>query len=292
MIHLLHDDTLTQENREKFLRTTQKYSQEIEFVNVEAYKNNFSDELLKLAGSWTIGTLYRLLITEVLKLDRVIYLDGDVIVNLDIRELWEIDMEGKSLAGAKDLTNPRWGDTTRAELLGCDTANYINAGVVIMDLRKIRSRGSLFKIATDFIIAKRDLILAPDQDALNAIFRNDIKIISNKFNAHFSMMSENMPDCIIHMLAWKPWIAITGVQSDRLYWKMYVRSAWGENATRDELIDIFNNLAYGTAHSTLYHHTPMQCVRRLSFSAWIRICAPFRLAKFFASSIFYRFKHK
>ena len=33
-IHLLHDDTLTQENREKFIKTAQKYSQEIEFIDI------------------------------------------------------------------------------------------------------------------------------------------------------------------------------------------------------------------------------------------------------------------
>lgn len=291
MIHLLHDDTLTQENREKFLRTTQKYSQNIDFVNVEKYKNLFSDDMQKIVSGWTLGSLYRLFIPDVLDIDKIIYLDCDVIVNMDIKKLWEFDMDGMSLIGAKDLANPRWGDNTRAKLLGCDNKLYINSGVIVMNLEKIRKLGSFFKITTDFIIKHKDLILAPDQDALNAIFRGDIKIIDNKFNSHFNMLTEVMPDCIIHFLAWKPWAEITGKQSDRNYWKMYIRSAWGENTSRDELIDIFNNLASKTAHSVLYHHTPMQCVKRISFSIWIRLCSPFRLIKYFTMAIFYSIKY-
>lgn len=45
----------------------------------------------------------------------------------------------------------------------------------------------------------------------------------------------------MHMLWGKAWNSLHGFCSDRLYWKMYLRSAWGENTTPDELIDILND---------------------------------------------------
>ncbi len=156
MIHLLHDDTLTQDNREKFLRTVQKYSQEIEFVNIEKYKSQLTDELRKISEIWTIGTLYRLFIPEVLDLDKVIYLDSDILVNLDIKNFWDIDFEGKSLVGAtpKPLRANFDGmlEKCRRKFMGSDSESYVNAGVLIMNLRKMRERGSIFKIAVDFML--------------------------------------------------------------------------------------------------------------------------------------------
>ena len=297
MIHLLHDDTLTQENREKFLRTVQKYSQEIEFVNVEAYKNNFSDELMDVLKHWTVGSLYRLLIPEILaNLEKIIYLDCDVIVNMDIRELWEVDMNGKSLAGARDFPySQKFMNRIRGKYLGINMRDYINSGVLLMNLRKIRECGLLYKIASDLIVSNRALIFAPDQDALNAIFCGDIEIISNRFNRILYgkfFPREYMSNCVIHACASKPWKILTGMESDRLYWKMFMRSAWSDCESCDEFIDKFYDNISSLTSSQFYHPRGIQCLKRILRSIWIRICAPFRLVKFFASSIFYRFKHK
>ena len=284
VIHLIHDDTLTQDNREKFLRTVQKYSQEIEFVNIEKYKSQLTDELRKFAERWTIGTLYRLFIPEVLDLDKVIYLDSDILVNLDIKNFWDIDFEGKSLVGATPIPLRANFDgmleKCRRKFMGSDSESYVNAGVLIMNLRKMRERGSIFKIAVDFMLAKKSLVLYPDQDALNSIFSGDVKLVSGRFN--HSRVADALSDCIIHVTGnWKPWSGVLGRQVDRLYWKMLIRSAWGENLTSDELIDKINDSASSTVMLSMYHHRGIQCVKRILRSVWLRIIGLFRIIRFF-----------
>ncbi len=250
MIHLLHDDTLTQENREKFLRTVQKYSQEIEFVNIEKYKSQLTDELRKFAERWTIGTLFRLFIPEVLDLDKVIYLDSDILVNLDIKNFWDIDFEEKSLVGIREIPGSSFIDklnAMRKKLIDCDDDTYINSGVLMMNLRKIRERGSLFELVVDWMLKNRELLLAPDQDALNSLFHGDIKFADRKFNVFNT--DEFFQECMIHALLTKPWAHLTGKQSDRIYWKMYTRNAWGEDSDRDELIDKFSDIIFAARHS-------------------------------------------
>ena len=39
IIHLLHDDTLTEDNRKKFIRTAEKYSQGLDLINVNKQLN-------------------------------------------------------------------------------------------------------------------------------------------------------------------------------------------------------------------------------------------------------------
>ena len=297
MIHLLHDDTLTHENREKFLRTTQKYSQEIEFVNVEAYKNNFSDKILGALRIWTVGCLYRLLIPEVLgNVDKIIYLDCDVLVNLDIKNLWDIDMEGNSLAGVKDLPIIGTYGKIVTKLTGRKNESYINSGVVIMDLRKIRERGIFLQIVTNWIVENKKLIIFPDQDALNNVFVQDIKILPENFNTvvgyNFDPRESTLPqNCIFHLCASKPWTGLKGILTDRVYWKMYVRSAWGENLTYDEVIDRLNDMAFLTVQSECYHSSQRQCFGRILRILRLRLFFPFRSIRYLVNVICNKLKH-
>ena len=109
-VHILHDDTLTEDNRQKFIRTAEKYSQIVDFVDVTQKKTIMKGKGVDYATrSWSIGALYRLLIPEVLaSLSKVIYLDCDVLVNIDIKELWGLANANKSILGAVDLPDTKF----------------------------------------------------------------------------------------------------------------------------------------------------------------------------------------
>ena len=65
-VHILHDDTLTDENRKKFIRTAEKYHQGLNLLNISEHVKKFSNKLLKASKIWTIGATYRLFIPEVM----------------------------------------------------------------------------------------------------------------------------------------------------------------------------------------------------------------------------------
>ena len=95
MFHVFHDDTLTQDNRQKFIRTAEKYSQTVNFIDITKYKALISSRLEEMSGQYTIGTLFRMFMPDELPaLDKVIYFDIDLMISLDIKELWDIDLEG------------------------------------------------------------------------------------------------------------------------------------------------------------------------------------------------------
>ncbi|MBQ8692167.1 MAG: hypothetical protein IJ520_03390, partial [Synergistaceae bacterium] len=68
----------------------------MDLINVEEYKNKIvGDVKARAEQKLTAGALYRLFMPEVLSgLDKVIYLDCDIVVNMDIAELWDIDLGG------------------------------------------------------------------------------------------------------------------------------------------------------------------------------------------------------
>lgn len=106
-----------------------------------------------LDSVYTPYTLLRLF-SDLLPLPkRVLYLDTDTAAIGDIRPLFEYDMKDCEYAGALDylgkvFINPR----------------YINAGVLLLDLEKIRQTG-FFREARSLVAEKK--LPFPDQDAVN-----------------------------------------------------------------------------------------------------------------------------
>lgn len=87
--------------------------------------------------------------------DKAIYLDTDTVLCDDISRLYRESVEGYELAGVRD----RYGHC----FFGI---NYINSGVLLLNLAKIRETG-LFRRVIDRCAKKK--IFLPDQTAINAL---------------------------------------------------------------------------------------------------------------------------
>ncbi|MBQ6970961.1 MAG: hypothetical protein IJP86_01250 [Synergistaceae bacterium] len=241
-VHILHDDTLTDDNRQKFIRTAEKYSQGLELHDVTGYREELSKFTVK-PSRLSVGVLYRLIIHEVLDVDKVILLDCDITFNLDIKELWEIDTDGKILAGVWSYGGREiWPERAiEARILGVDLKKYLNLGVVVMNLAGIREGFDFTEKWKDYLLRHKRVMVLPDEMAYNFVFAGNIKFIDERFNRF--ILDKDLSDCIIHTFMAKPWLGITGLKSERWYWKYYLRSAWGENSTADDIIDIMSEIS-------------------------------------------------
>ena len=95
-VHIFHDGSISEENKEKFGQIAEKYRQEILFYNVRKLLAEVWEEAYRILpraitdSRYTEATLYRLLAPQVLpEVERLIYLDADTVVNIDIRSLWQ-----------------------------------------------------------------------------------------------------------------------------------------------------------------------------------------------------------
>jgi lipopolysaccharide biosynthesis glycosyltransferase len=99
---------------------------------------------------------------------RVIYLDADIVVLGDVRELWASDLDGAPLGVVRDAYvdadefAQKWGRPVGKSF-------YFNAGMMVIDLEKIRAERS-FSAALDFVVKHNSELLLGDQDALNYTF--------------------------------------------------------------------------------------------------------------------------
>ena len=130
---------------------------------------------------WNEIVLARLLIDQLLPQDvgRVLYLDGDTIVLGDLRELWQTDLKGKTLAMAPEPTVNR----KRKDGLGLKDRPYFNAGVMLVDLCRWREQDASGRIL-GFYREREGKLFANDQDAINAAMADAIHPLSPRYNLY------------------------------------------------------------------------------------------------------------
>ncbi|GHS94421.1 hypothetical protein AGMMS50276_07040 [Synergistales bacterium] len=262
-VHILHDETLMDGNRARFNETARMYGQSVEFHDVSPFVARLSEEALQQArGGHSLGALFRLLAPSVLSVDKIIYLDSDVVVNLDIRELWEVSIANHSLAGVLDIPSRRFSASAFGKkLMGCDPKNYINSGVLVMNLSRIREKHDLFRESAQWYRRCRPYSSLVDQNFLNACFREDITFLEARFN-NGNATGDNSDNSILHAMGVaKPWNGIVGSAIDRFYWRIYTKTPWGRllpESLADALID-----AVKVSHFT--HRHTAQCYKNIFF---------------------------
>ena len=191
LIHILHDNTLTQDNRDKFIYIAGRYNQQVKFYNVDVLCPDKIAEIKKSAGhslgfkNFSIGTAFRLLINYLLSKDimKIIYLDADTIINLDIWELWQIELGDKPIAAVPEPLN---GVDTKNAFYMCinnfvEADDYCNGGVLVLNLEIWRNMESLIQETMNFVFTKTPALFM-DQDILNYAFAKKKVKLPLKFN--------------------------------------------------------------------------------------------------------------
>lgn len=123
-------------------------------------------------------------------IDRILYLDPDIIVNQNIYELFNLDLENNYYAAAthvkgivKLLNNLRLGLTKQNP--------YINSGVLLINLKELRKKLIPEEHIYQYIKQNKYKLCLPDQDVLSKVYANKIKLIdSSIYNATEKMVKK------------------------------------------------------------------------------------------------------
>ena len=192
-VHILHDNTLPAENRDKFSYIAGRYGQQIKFYNVEVLCADNIKNLLQLVPSlkdsrYSVATFYRFLIPHVLPADvgKCIYLDSDLAVNLDINELWRTELGDKPLAAVPEIEiefdYPYYSQKKyliRENIVGYE--DYFNAGVLYINLKVWRNKENTLIDGIKFL-SEHPQCDYFDQDVLNYLFSKDYVKLPEKFD--------------------------------------------------------------------------------------------------------------
>ena len=128
-------------------------------------------------------TFFRFLLPTLFpSLDKILYLDMDLIVRGDVTEIFGTPLDGALVAAARDLWVDRDEPTGFKGKLGLSVSDtYINAGVMLINLDAWRAE-DISSRAVRLMIEHNDDYPFFDQDALNTLFKGRVKLLDGKWN--------------------------------------------------------------------------------------------------------------
>jgi lipopolysaccharide biosynthesis glycosyltransferase len=184
----------------------------------------------------------RMLLPDLLPgLDRVLYLDSDVVIRDRLDELWSLDLEGCWLAAVVNPLYPHQSLNRLAPLGIREPGDYFNSGVLLLDLKALREAEACSRLLT-YADAHHERLLYPDQDVLNAVLRGRWKAVHPRYNAQspiFDLRAGELPfsraeirsarrqPAIVHFSGlFKPWTDACGHPLRKLYWSHIRQTPW------------------------------------------------------------------
>jgi lipopolysaccharide biosynthesis glycosyltransferase len=173
------DGGISPENKHKISQTLSVNNCQISWLSPE---KSFSH--LRADGHFSIAAYYRLLIPELLPdLDKVIYLDSDLMVDADISNLWGIDISDHYLAAVEDqsLPNIQSAIPQYKDFGFSGEESYFNSGVLLMNLNLWRKERLAAKII-EFMENHPEHLQLCEQHAMNIILSNKWKSINPQWN--------------------------------------------------------------------------------------------------------------
>lgn len=201
---------LTQNNRDRIASLADD-TLSIRFVSLEDnfYHRFDNDRNVLRADYFTLTIYYRLFIADMFpEYDKAVYIDADTILLADIVELFETDLAGNLVGAVPDafVCNTPVPARYATEAIGAAPMCYVNSGVLVMDLAGLREK----RFSDHFLQLLNDYhfdVIAPDQDYLNAICRDELLLLDASWNVQTEhiLPGQDTAKLVHYNLFGKPW---------------------------------------------------------------------------------------
>lgn len=228
----------------------------IEFhkVDMEIFKN------YKKADYYPVSMLFTMILPDIIPVERIIYLDSDMVVNSSLLELWDTDVEDNYVAAVEDANGKKYAKRFSLK----PTSKFFNTGTMLVNCDKWRQDG-ICKKAVEISLANTGTRFGYDQTVLNQLFEGKVKFIDYRWNLQYCPINvwptyedlENYksasknPNIIHYVGDYKPWKQGLGCfnpkQADYLkYHKMtsYAFSDYNKWQMKDKLTAYKGLLAF------------------------------------------------
>jgi lipopolysaccharide biosynthesis glycosyltransferase len=157
----------------------------------------------------------RILLPQLLRVERLIYLDCDVLVFRDLAQLFDFELPaGKFVAAVLDSETRSLADDSRglikAMKLPAESA-YFNSGVMLMNLDELRQQ-RFFDRAVEFLTVWKTDYRFHDQSVINFLLHGHIEELPEYWNRpswRFDVQQNNDLDCVLHYTTSAPWLGGT-----------------------------------------------------------------------------------
>jgi len=171
----------------------------------------------------------RIFIPEVLPdVEKCIYLDSDIIVECDIKELWETSLaggcclhhnDGYALAASADDSQDKTGTDSNSRLNLSPKHKYFNNGLLIINCKMWREEHLAAKLL-ELARTNGEDFHCPTQDLFNVFFENNYFCFPTEYNS-MPVVHKNEIDYsakIYHFVMEQPWFFPNAPQQE-IFWR-------------------------------------------------------------------------
>lgn len=178
--HIICDESVTAVQKEDLAETICSFSgKKVIFYSIDSQVVSNFPALSNLVPP--TATYYRLFLTRILpeSLDKVLYLDGDIVVRKSLLPLWDTDLTNYAIAAVSDKPSERPEMFSRLQY--SPDLGYVNAGVLLINLHFWRENDVMASFV-EYIQGHSDILIYQDQDVLNYIFRDKKFLLPLEYN--------------------------------------------------------------------------------------------------------------
>lgn len=222
---------LSEEGRRKISDVADRYNQKCKFYFLD--ESIFKDFSFRPNSRITLNAYYRMFLPLYIdqSIDKILYLDCDMIVLGDVSELFDLELKDCGLAACKDCM-PYEELHRRQMQLELDDRTFCT-GIMLVNLKYWREHDSVAEMKR-FAQWKRDVVFLEDQDAMNYVFRKHWFLLPYKWNKgamsicaldgsqhdfdYYEYMYE--PKVIHYASVFKPWLKFNF--PEKKYYKYYL----------------------------------------------------------------------
>ncbi len=242
-IYILYSQ-LKSENKSVLIDLVKKYKSTIKFIKIP---NRLRVNSYKVTHHVSVSTYFRIFIPELIPgLDKVLYLDSDLIVEDDLLQLYNNQVDEFALAAIPEAAINKTELQNR--LMINESSKYFNGGVLLLNCNYWRKNNITNKLIK-FITQNEDKIVMWDQDAMNALLSSKCLLLPPKYNLQTSSFA--YPDkrlqyskreineakfnpVIIHFSSSsKPWQFANNHPLKKRYWHYLGLSPWNKYTYQD-----------------------------------------------------------
>ena len=249
-LYLISND-ISDLNQAKLTQLTSKHGSQLRIIPADTSKYADLPTSRYGAAAYQRISLAHYLPREV---DKVIYLDSDILVLDDIRHLWEFPLAGNPLGAVENLSPKahKHLDFSRNE--------YFNSGILVIDLEQWRDH-DVHQQAVGIIINNAEKLHYFDQCSLNMVFRHrwerlplkwnqqaDIYGVSKKYADGCSYSKTELTEAIlepsiVHFIGTqKPWLLNCFHPFKKTYQQYLNKTTWKGTQPNDK--SLLNTIKY------------------------------------------------
>lgn len=184
------DNYISQDNLSKLLSLIEQFpNAELTFIPLDTYTKD-----LQLDMPWpiSISAYARLFAAEMLSkdIDRVLYLDCDMIINSDLSDLWNYNLGDYCIGAIQDQVSVKVKNSVGLK----QDEKYFNSGLLLVNLKRWREN-RIGEKSMDFIRAHNGRVTHHDQGVLNGVLRNNWVKLPLRYNVmtiHYLMNQDRI----------------------------------------------------------------------------------------------------